>query len=67
MTITCFINKIEKINNFTDVFGDNILYYHDGIKNNEHFVKYKDLFELFKYNFNLVPYILLYGKINYFQ
>ena len=61
---TCFINKIEKINSFTDIFDDNILYYHDGIKNNGYFVKYKDLFELLKCNINLVPYILLYGKIN---
>ena len=61
---TCFINKIEKINSFTDIFDDNILYYHDDIKNNGYFVKYKDLFELLKCNINLVPYILIYDKIN---
>ena len=56
---TCFIYKIEKINNFSDVFVDNILYYHDGIEKHGHFVKYKDLFELLKYNISTL-YIIIW-------
>ena len=59
---TCFISKINNINNLSNKFDKDKIYYHDGIKNYGKFLKYNSLNEIFTKNKKLVPYILLYSK-----
>ena len=56
---TCFIYKINNINNLSYKFERNKVYYHDGLKNNGRFLKFNNLNEKFTKNKKLVPYIFI--------
>lgn len=59
---TCLIIKIEKIQPCSNQFDNNVIYYHDRMKYDCCFTKYKNINDLFLNNINVVPYIIIFCK-----